>query len=212
MRSLAATVVSVAVLFCLAMPVQADITNGGFEAGLTGWSSAGTVSATTFEMARDLVPTPDWLPTQGSYFASLWSTDSAGSNASAMSQTFFANAGDVLSFDSFFDFGDFAPPLGAYDTAQAVVAWDGVAPRVFEFNTPGHELGDFANVGWNSYSFVLPETGGYTLTFSIADGNGVFESILGVDNVKVTAVPAPGAILLGAIGLSLVGAVRKRFA
>lgn len=199
------------VLLLSTMPAWADVVNGGFEAGLAGWNATGAVSATSFEMSRDfLAPVgPDWTPTGGQLFASLWSTDNAGITQSSLSQTFTANAGDVLSFDYFFDFGDFATDP---DTAIAVLSWSNGSVTLFEHNTPGYALGDDENVGWTTITRTLSATDMYTLTFTTTDGPGVFESILGVDRVSLNPIPAPGAALLAMLGLGLVGWLRRRLA
>lgn len=196
----------------MAAPAGADVTNGGFEAGLTGWTSSGTASATTFEMARDfLAPVgADWTPRAGQFFASLWSTDSAGANASSLSQTFAANAGDTLRFDYFYDYGDLAPDL---DAAWATLSWGANVVTLFEYNTPGNQLSDDENVGWAAIAQLLPTTDTYTLEFHVRDGaSGMFESILGVDKVSVSSqvIPAPGAAALLVIGMTIAGVVRRR--
>jgi hypothetical protein len=204
------------VVLCLCPAARSNITNGGFETGdLTGWTGAGTVDAVTWELSRDtllngLQPPWDgtWDPTEGSYFASLWSTDNAGTDFSSLSQTFTANAGLVLQFDYFFDFGDYAP---FYDTAVGTLTWSTGTLTLFEHNTPGHELADDENIGWTTISYGLPATDTYTLEFRTEDYDGTWESILGVDNVhNVQVIPAPGAILLGTIGVSLVSLLRRR--
>lgn len=197
-----------AVLVC-APSVWAAFTDG-FESGLGDWTYSGQVQAVQSEYARDfLAPAGgDWLPTEGLWFASLWSTDSAGGDSSEMSRTFDGIGGEVLQFDYYFDFGDFA----ASDAATAVLSWSTGSSTLFEYNTPGHELADDQNVGWTHIAFTLPDSIAYTLTFSVWDSFGSFESVLGVDRVSTgqAVVPTPGAILLGIIGISTYGVLRKK--
>ena len=188
----------------------AGVTNGGFESGLTGWSTTGEVFDTDLEFERGLFGEPDWTATEGTYFAALFSTDNFGTDMSTLEQTFSADAGDILSFDYFFDFGDeeFFP-----DTARADLIGPSGSETLFEFNEGGGLfLGDFENFGWSSLSHALSDTGSYTLSFSIVDFDGSFESILGVDDVQVAVIPAPGAALLAMLGFGTVGWVKRRFA
>lgn len=200
-----------AVLVC-SSSVWAAFTDS-FESGLGGWTFSGPVQAVQSEYARDFLAGAggDWLPTDGAWFASLWSTDSAGTDSSEMSRTFDGLAGESLSFDYYFDFGDF----DASDTAMAVLSWSGGNSTLFEYNTPGNELSDDENIGWTSIAFTLPDSGLYTLTFSMFDSYGSFESVMGVDKVRLgqgtPVIPAPGALLLGLIGVSTFGALRKKF-
>jgi len=197
------------VVLCLCPAARSNIINGGFETtGLTPWTASGEVYVRDWEMSRDFsFPAwPDWTATEGAYFASLWSTDSAGTDVSILSQIFTANAGLVLQFDYFFDFGDVAP---YYDTAVGTLTWSTGSATLFEHNTgPGNYLGDDENIGWTTISYGLPATDIYTLEFRTEDYDGTWESILGIDNVQV--IPAPGAILLGSIGIGLVGLLRRR--
>ncbi len=185
---------------------SADIMNPGFETGdLSDWNTAGAVYAREWEMSRDFVPPihDDWAPTEGLYFASLWSYDPVlGSNAQ-ISTTFDATAGDVLSFDYFFDYGDVNPN---FDTAVGTLTIGANQTTLFEWNTAGHQLGTDNNVDWTTVTHTLTEAGQYTLTFRTSDANAGFESILGVDNVSL--VPEPSALTLLALGA--IGLLRRR--
>jgi hypothetical protein len=201
-------------VFSLCPIAQSAITNGGFETGdLSGWNISGTVNSVTSEYAREflgLVQPPSggiWYPSEGNYFASLWSTDSTGTDVSSLSQSFTAEAGDILQFDYFFDFGDYSP---YYDWAVGTLSWTGNSITLFELNTPGHELNDDENIDWTKIMYTLPISDTYILGFTIADGAepGSYESILGIDNVQV--IPAPGALLLVGIGVGIVNRMRRR--
>ncbi len=73
----------------------------------------------------------------------------------------------------------------------------------------GTGLGDDENIGWTAVSVALPSAGQYTLGFKIFDPSGMFESILGVDDVSV--VPLPSALVLGSLGLGVAGSLVGRF-
>lgn len=178
---------------------SAEILNGGFETGdFTDWSAFGPAYVREWEMSRDFVPPihDDWAPTEGTYFASLWSYDPAlGSNA-YLSTTFHGEAGQVLSFDYFFDFGDVEPN---YDSATATLVVGADQVTLFEWNTPGHELGTDINIDWTGVSHTLTQTGNYTLNFRVSDANIGFESILGVDNVSLVPEPSSVALLIACL-------------
>jgi hypothetical protein len=213
------------VVFSYTSAANADLVNGGFEDGLAEWTPTGTVDVVGMEdPSRDgwiWQPVPVggvWEPLPGSTsFASLWSTGWGG-DVATLSRTFDASAGDVLSFDYFFDYGDFWPN---YDSARGTLKGSSVDEMVlFEYNTitdpsdPRYNtLAEFANVDWTPVVVVLPATDKYTLTFTVTDiydplWGPAFESILGVDNVSV--VPLPGALLLGALGLGSAGSLLRR--
>ena len=78
----------------------------------------------------------------------------------------------------------------------------------FTFNIVGHGL---LNMGWEKKTLTVTATGTATnLSFTSLMGDSAYGPAL--DNVSVTAIPAPAAILLGMLGLGLVGWMKRRIA
>jgi len=61
-------------------------------------------------------------------------------------------------------------------------------------------------------TLTVSDTGGiaYILAFGLEKHQGVQWDIIGLDNMQWEAIPAPGAILLGSLGVGLVGWLRRR--
>lgn len=184
------------------------IQNGGFESGtFDGWVYTGNPASSPMHgvLARDPLNAGlqapldgEWDPVEGTLFAALWSTDSQGSGGATLSTQFAALAGQTVEFDYFFDYGDFNP---FFDWARGQLSWAGDSMELFAHNTSvANELPDDTNIDWRHISAIIPADGTYTLTFTINDAEGFFESILGVDDVFV--IPSPGgALILGAAAL-----------
>ena len=80
----------------------------------------------------------------------------------------------------------------------------GSASQMFTFDTTGALL---QNMGWTAKSWTfVANTATTTLAFTTPDYN--YGPAL--DNVSVNAVPAPGAFLLGSMGVGLVGWICRR--
>jgi hypothetical protein len=128
-----------------------------------------------------------------------------------LSQTFTANfvPGLAVEFDYFYDFGDITP----FEDPARIYVVDSLGNSIFDMtiNDPfmGTGLGDDENIDWTTVSVALPSAGTYTLGFEINDSIGVFESILGVDDVSV--VPLPSALVLGSLGLGVAGSLVGKF-
>jgi hypothetical protein len=202
------------------------ILNGDFEAGLAGWTVIGATAgtaATGFELARDPFGpdgTGSWTPPAppSTLFASLWSTDFTGATATFMDSTpFTAGAGDIVSFDWFFDDGapiHGGPGVDTVFSAFAVKLGGGGLAPILTALSPG------ADIPWSSASVALPSAGTWFVHFEIFQsalvlggfGPGPFESLLGVDNVKSTVapIPLPSGALLALGGLGVVGGIRRR--
>jgi len=210
----------VAVVLCCST-ANANLLNGGFETGdLTSWTATGTVQAVPWELSRDFLGLSQapasgfWDPAGGNYFASLWSTDSWGTDISTLTQTFttptWTGSNPWVTLDYFYDFGDVVP----FEDPARIYVIDSLGNSVFDMtiNDPfaGTGLGDDVNIDWTSLNISLPSAGTYTLGFEIMDSIGVWESILGVDNVQV--VPVPAAVVLGILGMSVAGLKLRKHA
>jgi len=203
--------VGVAIVAILAGTSLADVVNGGFETGdLTGWTASSGVSVVTIHNQLDgsaQLPT-SWSATEGQYFALL--ATNGPDNFHTLSQSFGAQAGQALSFDYFFDWGDYHTlddqSYGRlYDSAGALVN------EFFHWGAGGTLMGaDYSNVPWSPQSYTFTAGGTYTLGFGICnDGDSELDSYMGVDNVSV--VPVPGAVLLGILGLGAAGIKLRKY-
>ena len=205
-----------------ACSAQAGLTNGSFETGdLTGWitvlpvgASASVVTShsdTTWPsgVKPPVVPgVTAWGPTDGSYFA-LLKTDGPGS-LSQLYRSFYATAGTSLSFDYFWDSQDFVPfnDTGTGMLLSGMGTGGPVVATLFSESIatdPGNHYG----TPWTSVSYTFANSGVYTLLITNTNGlDSLLDSYVGIDNVNV--IPAPGAILLGSIGLGVVSWLRRR--
>ena len=203
--------------FGLAGSALGGILNGGFETGdLSGWTSSGPAQATIDEFVRDPFGGAAFSPAGGfwlpfaqpgdtDYFASLWSTDGLDTSSS-LSQTFAGTAGETLRFRYFLDFGEDGSGLVS-DRLWGELDRPTLGTHSFFDVTRSDE----ENYDWLLVTYVLPETGSYTLRFGAADGADAYESILGVDNVGLDVViPLPPAVGLAGLGLVVVGSRRRR--
>ncbi|PSB12129.1 PEP-CTERM sorting domain-containing protein [filamentous cyanobacterium CCP1] len=184
---------------------QAAIINGDFSSGFSGWSTLGDTDATSGAavlntLGADLADIESFLGLPTGALAGISGTNPT--NGSAIKQSFFANAGTTISFDWFFQAGDYLPfndfafyslvPTGGANLLSNVAA-----------------VGDFGNSGQQSLSFLIPTTGNYTLGFGVLNALDFgLNSSLTIDNVNTTAVPTP-ALLPGLLGMG-VAALRKR--
>ena len=211
--------------------VRAGLTNGSFETGdLTGWTSVVPVNASISVVPSHTDPmtnvggdgpivygTTSWAPTDGSAFA-LLKTDGPGS-VTQLYQSFYATAGAGLSFDYFWDSQDYAPfdDTGTGMLLSGLGTGGPLVSTLFSHNIGsnpsgpggGTDPGDFYGTPWTSVSYTFATSGVYTLLITNMNGlDSNLDSYVGIDNVNV--IPAPGAILLGSIGLGLVNWLRRR--
>jgi hypothetical protein len=204
-------------VLCGTQICAASITNGSFETGdLTGWSTVlpNDAFASVVTSHNDLFGsgTTSWIPTDGTYFA-LVKTDGPD-NFAQLYQSFTANAGDTLTLDYFWDSEDYYPLNDS--TAGKLLSGSGTGGELVAAlftHSVNTDPQDCWGTPWTSVSYSFTVGGTYTILVEIANsGDETFDSYVGIDNVKLTptSIPAPGAILLGSIGVGLVGWLRRR--
>jgi hypothetical protein len=174
--------------FCPRMSNATNVTNGSFEAGMSGWTQAisGVAQASVVSSNRG------FLPSSGSEFAVFDATSHKPDSTTGgpvgeltVTQSFFANAGDRI-------YCDFAGGRSFNSWSYAKV----------------DDLGLFLNggtaLGWQTASCQLPTSGNHTLLFDVmarSDPGGDGYCFLLIDNVRVTPEPSTLAMLVGVLSL-----------
>ena len=226
---------------------QAAIINGDFEDGFEGYSTTGDtiVNTDSFESNFGQGATAVITNTPGAEVDFTFSGNPAVETAnlemflgltlgslnaiatntvsegSAIKQTFYGNANDILSFDFQFltdedtssDFNN--PQLRFNDFSFYTLQFGNSPSSVFQladtFSNFNDSLTPFiSETNPQSLSFSLMETGYYTIGFGVVDvGDDSFSSSLLVDNISSKPVPEP-ASLLGLAAFSFGAFVKRR--
>jgi hypothetical protein len=188
----------------LATPAHAQVVNGNFAAGLSGWTvrgdaitSAGTLSITTaatvdpdtpFNLSGNSAQDSEVLRLAANVaVAGLDLGDQTAYEGTLVQQSFAVLAGQTLSFSWSFSSND------AQFLDHAFVVLNG------QVNT----LASSANPGGASqvFSRTFAAGGPVTLSFGVVDtGDYDLVSTLKIRNVQITAVPEPATWLLMALG------------
>jgi hypothetical protein len=178
---------TVAMFLILTVQAHANvITNGGFESGdFSGWSK---INWTSYDYVTTGIV--GIAPEEGSYFAVLSNTETQG--LGGITQTVSTASGQTYLLSCWF-----ANNLGT--------------PNEFEVNWNSNVLLDLVNSDkqpWTNYTFSVTGTGSDVITFM----GSQTPNWNGLDNISLTptTIPAPGAILLGSIGVGFVGWLRRR--
>ncbi len=202
MRKLQTIVIIISVsLTFTSSSAWAGLINGSFELGtdpgaymtlnpgatdITGWTITGQL---------DYIGTY-WQASDGSR-----SLDLSGLSAGSLQQ----DIDTVVGYTYIVNFDMAGNPDGDPTLKQLVVEAVGVDAQAFDFDITGHTKSD---MGWQTmtWSFVANSTT-TTLKFTSLVGDTGWGPAL--DNVSVTAIPAPAALMLLGIGTGIVGWLRK---
>lgn len=185
-------------IFMLPNAAKASIVNGSFESGLTGWSaSPGLVSVTTGPLSK-LVEVGTWSPTQGTSFAYL--TGGGANVYTLLSQAFAAAASQTLSFDAFYDAGDYLP----YTDDGYVNLVDATTNAIVAtmYSQSVSTVGNYGSNGWTSVSQIIPYTGSFRIEAGVRNTlDSAASPYLGLDNITLAAngtgaVPEPLSVLV----------------
>jgi hypothetical protein len=227
MRSLRrlTTVAAVAAAFVAVSPANAGIINGSFETGdFSGWTvvqpTFATVSTSELKKTDPGSPgglsSPTWNATHGNNFAYLKAGADVG-RYTLLSQAFTAAAGEIVSFDIFFDAGDYLP---FNDNGFANILNVGTLDLDNLYMKDISQVGSYGEDGWKHVEYMVREAGEFVLLFGVNnDGDNKLPSFLGVDNVYVgkpggsgDPVPEPATLLVWSLAGAGFIARRRRAA
>jgi hypothetical protein len=212
----------VAILLLGTQAAQAQIVNGNFSAGLTGWtvrgdavasviSSAGTLTLTTAakvdgDAAFNLSGNPalDVAVLETAASVAPYAFDlvaglptGAATEGTVVQQSFVAAAGQTLSFTWFFS----TPETTLRD--HAFVVLNGQVTTLATGTNTGNAL--------NTFSRTFTQSGPVLLSFGVVDTDDYdVVSKLNIRNVQITAVPEPAAWLLMLAGAGVIFQRRRQ--
>jgi MYXO-CTERM domain-containing protein len=217
-----------------ALAAQAQVVNGGFEAGLAGWATLGDAST---QAGAPLGAQQLWLTTasklyQDDFPLAAGALNRSGTGAadvgvsggvesfvgglgiyayegSAARQTVMALAGDTLSFRWDMGTSDMQGDIAfvVIDGALSVLATSNQA------TLPG-TLGNTGQTGFSTFTHTFTAGGTHSLAFGVVDvGDYAMTSTLAIDGVQigdVSVVPEGSGGMLGLASLAMLAAWTRR--
>jgi choice-of-anchor C domain-containing protein len=188
------------------------ITNGSFETGpdITPKSSYGVGYVHLSDSDASTAITGWTIIDNIDYMGDAWaaedldrSLDLNGYNPGGIKQTFATNNVGEKYIVTFWLGGSEADPI----IKTLDVSATGNPTQSYSFDTAGHT---FVSMGWTQETYTFTATSAHTtLSFMSTSGSSGFGPAL--DNVSVTAVPEPSALLLLGFGFFGLAGQRRRF-
>jgi hypothetical protein len=223
-----------------ALQAQSQIVNGGFEAGLSGWTTFGDVSTqgtAPAGAAKLFLTTADLDPDEYSSTGVLigpFNTSGTGAvlvGTAGGLETLTGNA--IGAFDAFGlsavegaaatqtfnalagDTLSFVWNFGTREIAldHAFVVIDGVRTSLNGLVNPTlpGSGDDLAQTGYQSFSSTFTSSGLHKLTFGVVDLNDTaVRSSLSIDQVQISAVPEASSAAMSLLGLAALGMFATR--
>ena len=194
---------------CAALPVE----NGTFDAGLTGWTSQGDVTAVTHASLGD----------DGSIYSLLYQAVALGPGSYRLEFDFLGMLAPSASAfpDTFYAALYFIDDPALFDLAATPPVFDDVSP-LFDLDASGPSnvdgiLSPSAIGGdWNHFAFNFTNNYAYGIpVFEFFDFDGIGDNgEVRIDNVSLSrrqvVIPEPATLALAAIGMAGIAAARRR--
>ena len=195
-------IVSVILISFAGSSALAALTNGSFEVGTNPDGYATLDPGSTNIFGWTITGQIDYIGTYWQASDGSRSIDMTGYSAGSIQQDIDTVAG--LTYIVNFDMA--GNPDGAPTIKPLVIEAVGIDSQTFYFDTTGKSK---TNMGWTTmqWSFIA-NSDTTTLKFTSLVDYGWGPAL---DNVNVSVVPAPGAFLLGSLGMGMVGWLRRRF-